>query len=281
MGPGDAPATWHIALRRCVLAVSVLDDVDALPDADGVVLPGTPEVAVPWDELARVVGTAEPDGTAARRRVRSWLRLRRRLADLLDPVTASRPVGLPVGHVLHPGPAWVRQRVLGGVLDVGTGFSGLLDDPDEVVVVPGELLEAAGLDDRAWWHRSVAYLDRMGHVAAERLAVNPSTILRPIGDCDVVTLLASPAFRSALCANDSVGLRSVAVPMRRRGWLDLGRIDPAFAAAAAAATEPAERGFDRPVLVTREEVVMAATGGRPAEIALRDPVALTQPWQRS
>jgi hypothetical protein len=68
--------------------------------------------------------------------------------------------------------------------------------------------------------------------------------------------------------------------MRRRGWLNLGRIDPAFAAAAAAATPPAERGFDRPVLVTRDEVVMAPAGGRPAEIVLRDPVAPVSPWQR-
>jgi hypothetical protein len=281
MGPRDAAAEWRIALRRCVLAVSVLDDIDALPGPDGVVLPGAPPVAVTWNELTRVVAAADPEGPAARRRVRAWLRLRRRLADLPDPVSSSRPVGLPVGHVLHPGPAWVRYRVLGGVLDVGTGFSGLLDDPDEVVVVPGELLEAAGLDDRAWWHRSLAYLDQMGTVAAERLSAEAGTVLRPIGDCDVVTLLASVAFRAALCQADPTGLRSVAVPMRRRGWLDLGRIDPAFAVAAAAATEPAERGFERPVLVTREEVVMAPVGGRPAEIVLRDPVALTPPWKRS
>jgi hypothetical protein len=279
MAPGDHPAAWRIALRRCVLAVSVLDDVDALPSDDAVLLPGEPEVAVPWDELARVVGAADPDAAAARRRVRAWLRLRRRLADLPDPEAAGRPVALPVGHVLHPGPAWVRERVLGGVLDVGTGFSGLLGDPDEVIVVPGELLQAAGVDDRAWWRQSLSYLDRMGQVGAERLAAD-TTVLRPIGDCDVVTLLASPAFRAALLSGDPVGLRSVAVPMRRRGWLNLGRIDPAFAAAAAAATPPAERGFDRAILVTRDEVVMAPAGGRPAEIVLRDPVAPISPWQR-
>jgi hypothetical protein len=58
--------------------------------------------------------------------------------------------------------------------------------------------------------------------------------------------------------------------MLRRGWLDLSRIDPAFTAAAAAATTPEERGFDRPLLLTVDEVALAAAGGRPAEIVLRD-----------
>jgi len=65
------------------------------------------------------------------------------------------------------------------------------------------------------------------------------------------------------------------VPMRRRGWLDLSRIDPAFTAAAAAATALEERGFDRPLLLTLDEVAMAPAGGRPAEIVLRDPAADT------
>ena len=65
-------------------------------------------------------------------------------------------------------------------------------------------------------------------------------------------------------------MRAAAVPMRRRGWLDLTRIDPAFTAAAAAATAPEERGFSRPVLLTADEVTMAVDGGRPAEIVLRD-----------
>ena len=64
-------------------------------------------------------------------------------------------------------------------------------------------------------------------------------------------------------------MRAAAVPMRRRGWLDLTRIDPAFTAAAAAATAPAERGFSRPVLVTADEVTVATEGGRPAEIDVR------------
>ena len=68
--------------------------------------------------------------------------------------------------------------------------------------------------------------------------------------------------------------------MRQRGWLDLGRIDPAFAAAAALATEPEERGFDCAVLVTAEEVVLVRTGGQAAAHALQDPPATLDPWQR-
>jgi hypothetical protein len=113
------------------------------------------------------------------------------------------------------------------------------------------------------------YLERMGAIAAQRLADNG--LLRPIGDCDVVTLLASRTLREALCAQDGTGMRAAAVPMRRRGWLDLSRIDPAFTAAAASATRPEERGFSRPLLLTADEVALAPQGGRPAEIVLRDP----------
>jgi hypothetical protein len=68
-------------------------------------------------------------------------------------------------------------------------------------------------------------------------------------------------------------MRAAAVPMRRRGWLDLSRIDPAFTIAAAAATDESDRGFSRPLLVTVEEVALSASGGRPAEIVLRDKAA--------
>ena len=105
-------------------------------------------------------------------------------------------------------------------------------------------------------------------------------MLRPIGDCDVATLLGSRTLRAALCAADGSGLRAAAVPMLRRGWLDLSRIDPAFTAAAAAATTPQERGFQRPLLLTVDEVTLAPAGGRPAEIVLRDE-AVDPPYLRS
>jgi hypothetical protein len=187
----------------------------------------------------------------------------------------ARPVGLPVHDPMHPGLDWVCQRVLGDVLDLGVGFVGVGDDPDAVVVVPQGCLDEARVDPRPWWPVVVDYLERMGAVAVERLAATGGATLRPIGDCDVVTLLGSRVLRSALCTVDGTGLRAAAVPMRTRGWLDLSRIDPAFTIAAAAATADHERGFPRPLLLTADEVTLAPTGGRPAEIVLRDSAAAT------
>ena len=137
---------------------------------------------------------------------------------------------------------------------------------------------AVGIDPMPWWPVALDYLERMGALAAKRLAANP--VLRPIGDCDVATLLGSRSLREALCAADGTGMRAAAVPMLRRGWLDLSRIDPAFTAAAAAATTPEERGFTRPLLLTADEVALAPDGGRPAEIVLRDD-AVETPHLRS
>ena len=257
-------------LRRLALAVAVLDDVDIVPTDDGVLLTGDVPVEVTWLELRRALAGAEPEGDLGRRRVGAFLRGRRIVArthpDLLREL--ARPVGLPVDHPLHPGLDWIRLRVLGGALDVGLGFVGAESDPDEVVVVPQAALNAAGIDPSPWWPDALDYLERMGAVAAERL--REGSTLRPIGDCDVVTLLASRILREALAVQDGTGLLAAAVPMRRRGWLDLTRIDPAFTAAAAAATPAEDRGFSRPVLLTADEVSLAPEGGRPAEIVLRD-----------
>jgi hypothetical protein len=145
---------------------------------------------------------------------------------------------------------------------------GVGPDPDEVVVIPQGALDAAGIDPSPWWPVARHYLERMGTIAAQRLIDVP--ILRPIGDCDVVTLLASQNFRAALCAHEGTGMRAAAVPMRRRGWLDLSRIDPAFTIAAAAATDEDSRGFSRPLLITADEVALPAPGGSPSAIVLRD-----------
>lgn len=259
-----------VELRRLALAVSVLDDVDIVPTDDGVLLTGDAVVEVSWLELRRALAGADPESDLGRARVSGWLRGRRIAADTHpDHLRGlARPVGLPVDHPLHPGLDWVRHRVLGDVLDLGFGFVGVGDDPDEVVIVPQGALDAAGIDPLPWWPVARDYLERMGAVAAQRLA--DTSLLRPIGDCDVVTLLGSRALREALCALDGTGMRAAAVPMRRRGWLDLTRIDPAFTTAAAAATAPDERGFSRPLLLTADEVTMAPDGGRPAEIVLRD-----------
>jgi len=266
-----------LELRRLSLAVSVLDDVDLVPHDDGVVLTGDRPVDVTWLELRRALGGADPDGDLGRSRVGGWLRGRRIAADVPPELLReqARPVGLPLDHPLHPGLDWVRARVLGDALDLGLGFVGVGRDPDEVVLVPQGALDAAGIDVAPWWPLALDYLERMGTIAGQRLTASP--VLRPIGDCDVVTLLGSRTLRTLLCATDGTGMRAAAVPMRRRGWLDLSRIDPAYTAAAAAATAPEERGFERPLLLTADEVTLAPAGGRPAEIVLRDPAVDAAP----
>jgi hypothetical protein len=265
-----------VALRRLALAVCVLDDVDMVPTDDGVLLTGPELVEVTWREMRRALAGADLESDVARLRIRSYLTGRRIAADL-DPDelrNRARPVGLPVDHPLHPGLDWVRQRVLGGAIDLGFGFVGVGPDPDEVVIIPQGALDAAGIDPAPWWPVAIGYLERIGAVAAGRLADIP--MLRPIGDCDVVTLLASKTFRAALCNQEGTGMRAAAVPMRRRGWLDLSRIDPAFTVAAAAATDELSRGFSRPLLITADEVTLSLVGGRPAEIVLRDKAAVSQ-----
>jgi hypothetical protein len=259
-----------LELRRLALAVSVLDDVDIVPLDDGLLLTGETTVEVSWLELRRAVAGADAEGELARARVRAWLHGRRIAVDrdLEELRQLARPVGLPVDHSLHPGLDWVRHRVLGGALDLGFGFVGVGRDPDAVIIVPQGALDAAGVDPGPWWPVARDYLERMGAIAVERLAESPT--LRPIGDCDVITLLGSRTLRAALCSKDGTGLRAAAVPMRTRGWLDLSRIDPAYTAAAAAATDELERGFPRPLLLTEEEVTLPPEGGRPAEIVLRD-----------
>ena len=279
---GGPTASQRLALRRCALAVSVLSDVDIEPADDGVRLPGLPEIFVSDVDLWRAVGGADADSDLARRRLTRWLRVRRAIAErsLDELAEIVRPVGLPVGHELHEGDSWVRQRVLGGCLDVGIGFVGLQrSEPDRVLVAPQSVLDATGIDPTPWWRGATEYLENMGALATSRWRRTPAAPLRPMGDCDVVTLLASAVFRGALCA-DAGGMRAVAVPVRHRGWLELSRIDPAFVQAAAALADDDERGFPRPVLLTVDEVVVALPGGKPAEIVLRDAASDGQRWLR-
>lgn len=275
-----ANAAGQGALRRVTLAVSVLDEIDLTPDEHGVVLhDGTP-LLVSWDEVECALRGADPEHERARRRLREWFRLRRTLASAVDPGTFFRPLGLPVGSSVHPGGAWALRRVLGDAIDVGLGA--LLpgraepgrssDGLDEVVVAVPPLCLAASAVEAPPWRELVAYAERMGELAAQRLKREP-LVLKPLGDSDVVTLLSTTGLRAALAARDVSGMCAAVVPMRRRGWLDPSRTDPAFAVAAAAATDEDDRGFERPVLVTRDEVAVATAGGRPAEIVLRDPVA--------
>lgn len=266
-------------LRRGVLAVSVLHDVDLEPARDGVRLTGSPSVWIPWTECRRALAGHDPESHEGRTRLAAWLLARRWAADA-GPHTLElslRPVGLPVDHVLHPGLDWVRERVLGDALDLGLGAVGLDPaDPDRVVLLPVTALDHAGLDVEVLWHCARQRLEQLGALAAERLARDAKGQLRPYGDCDAVTLLGARSLRAAL-AEEAGGLGAAVVPMLRRGWTRLALIDPAFGPAAAAATPAAERGFRRPLLVTADELALVPEGGRPEEIVLRDP-ASDAPW---
>lgn len=262
-----------VALRRCVLAVSVLQDLDLMPGDEGVEMPSGRLVS--WETLEAALAGHDPETPAARPVLARWLRelgwISWRSPD--DLASRARPVGLPRGHYLHPGAEWVRRSVHGRALDMGVGLVGVGPDPDEVVVPRAGLLQAAGHDPRLWWSACRAYLEDMGMLAASRHEMHPERPIHPMGDCDVVTLLGSRAFRATLAGRDSAGMRAAAVPTRRRGWLDLSRTDPAFALAAASLADPEERGFERPLLVTIDEVVMARAGGDPVLQAIRDGAA--------
>jgi hypothetical protein len=270
--------TWPeaTALRRCALAVAVINDIDVVPASNGIVLPGDRDLELSWAECRRALAGASPETSEARTRLKRWFQMRRWLADrpIVDLADRARPYGAGVESPLHPGLDWVRRRVLGDSLDLGFGFVGIdPDQPDLVLPVPHEVLRAANIEPSSWWPTAIVYLERMGEMAAERLVRYPKAALRPMGDCDVVTLLGSRTFRQAVVHEVPDGMRTVAVPMRSRGWLDLTRIDPAFSAAAARLTSEEERGFDRPLLVTREEVVLARTDGDVIRAGIEDRIA--------
>jgi hypothetical protein len=282
------PAT-DLELRRCVLAVCVLEDISLVPDAEGIRLEAgdSGDLPLPWAEIATAVGPLDPESDVARRRLRDWLRIRAFFAELGDAAAwraelAAVPVGLPLDHPMHPGPAWVRQPVLGGAIDLGIGLRGLVgDDPDYIAVLAPELATAVGLRTASWWPALRARLEEMGRLTVARLERDAAGVIMPMGGCDVVTLLGARSLRAYLARSDGTGLRAVAVPVRTRGWFDLARIDPAFVAAAAAATDDADRAFWRPLLVTQEEVGLAAPGGDLTTIVLRDPATAEAAWPSS
>lgn len=245
-----------------MLAVCVLDDVDLEVSDDGVRVDRV--IDLPWDEVEYALSPHDPDSAAAISATRAWVRTRLHLArwSPTERLARVRPVALPVGHALHPGPLWAREQVSGGALDVGLGIRGVGPNPEEVVVLDPMMLAGADADHDLWWDRANSYRADMAAYAIERHARDPLATLRSIGDCDVPTLLSCPAFRQQLASEDTLGMRSAAVPTRTHGWLDLGRIDPAFAVAAASAVEPPHRGFPRPILITGEEISQVRDGGR-------------------
>jgi hypothetical protein len=282
----DSTGPDLLALRRGVLAASVLHDVPMEP-ADGGVRVGaswddrdawTP---VRWRELAAALAGAAPESTAGRLRLRDWLRAR---AWAASTVPAGQRAGaggrlvalaLPVGHALHPGESWVLERVLGGVLDLGPGLlppegaPGPRPPQDSSLAapLPPSAVPPDRLDLSARWPALRAHLDAMAELAGARLEHRGPAVLQPMGGCDVLTLLSSRRMRRAVATGDGTGLRAVAVPMRSRGWFDLARIDPAFVGAAATATAPEERGVTSPLLVTVDEVAVVRRPADPARLA--------------
>jgi hypothetical protein len=283
------------ALRRGTLAASVLDDIALEPSPDGVVVGAgwddhdawTP---VSWHHLAAAVAGVDPESSVGRLRLRDWLRAYTLLttwsrADPSRAPSAAPPsrvvaLALPAGHALHPGPDWVVERVLGGVLEVGIGLRpdadhGVTSVQDGVAVpLPPGAADAAGVTTTSWWPTLRQQRDSMAVLAVDRLEREGRGVLRPIGGCDVLTLLSGRWLRDHLATADGTGMRAIAAPMRSRAWFDLARIDPAFVGAAAAATEPELRGAPRPLLVTVDEVTMRSDGAAPAELAR---AALTDP----
>ncbi|HET7901022.1 MAG TPA: hypothetical protein VFL59_07515 [Candidatus Nanopelagicales bacterium] len=290
-----SPDARAAALRRALLA-AVLTASDSLADVevrdDAVVheAEGLEPLRLPWGELVLAAGDAglHPgrEDAAVRRRLARWIRLRILLHAHLGEgcpdgpeagrawvLSRVRPRCLPVEHALHPGEAWPLRQVMGGALDLGLALRGYDDDarpdPDAVGLLPAGVLVAACVPLRDADERARRYLSDMAALAADRMRRDPTAVLRPLGDADVVTLLASPEFRTALV--DGQGMRSAAIPSRHRGWLDLGRLDPAFAVTAAELTDPDERGFTRPVLVTVDEVTQVRPGGEIVRQVLADP----------
>ena len=265
-------------LRQAVLALAVLDDVDLTPRDDGVDLAAGGRLT--WDDVEAAVGSwaALPDHPVTRRR----LRLAGEVVGVLAVGGADALLAACHAHgepadtaAMGCGPRWVRERV-GDALVLGLGVSNLAGIPGPHPLPPLPSLEAtvgARLDVR--WTEVRADLERLGGLVAARLDRDAREgrplVLRPTGPADVVTLLGSRRLRTALASGDGTGMRAVAVPVRDRGWFDLARIDPSYVGAAWTATDPLDRAFDRPLLVTADAVSKPVVSGDVLAGVLADP----------
>jgi hypothetical protein len=274
--------------------VSVLSDIDLVPDDNGVQVVGAGTAAairpvavhVTWAELAEATGGLDPLSPAGRCRATTLLRGCQLLADRGGQVeevrsllrNAARALALPAGHALHPGPDWVQGPLRGGALDLGIGLLGLGGTPDDVQPLPPVLVRRLGLQPQEWWPDLQHHVERMGGLSAVRIARDGHCVLRPVGGCDALTLLASSALRDQLVAGDGTGMRAVAVPDRRRAWFDLAQIDPAFTAAVWSITPETDRGLPAPVLVTRHEVALPVPDGDVIATSLGRPAPFPAPF---
>jgi hypothetical protein len=258
------------ALRRLALAVAVLYDVDLCPDEAGLQV-GAEPLHVEWSVIAEVVQSAE-DARGSSEDVlhdalAAWIRARLAIAD----GAALCVLGMPARHVTHPGPAWIRERIPGGSLALGFGYR---SGPDEVVApLPLGVLEHAGLGGQQAiqaWSRARADLEALGLTAVERDRRHRAGPLKPVRGADVVTLLGARSLRAELAAGEGDGMAALIVPLRARGWRANSIADPAYGPAVAAAMSLEERGFERPILVTAEELSEVRPGGDPMRLLRED-----------
>jgi hypothetical protein len=254
-GVSSTPTT---ALRRCLLSVCVLGDLDMIPHDDGVELTGPVPVLVGWEELEYAVGTFPPESPIGRRRVEELLRLRLAVAQRppgtgLGPGRA-RVVALPPGHAAHPGPTWVREVVPGGVLELGLGVAGLLPDEEAVIAVPPMVEALAGGDTERAWTQARAHADRMGALAVHRLRRSGDGVLRPVGGCDAFTLLSTEQIRRQMIGSSPLGMTGLVAPTRREAWPAPVPAEPEFLYLAWTMTDAHDRGTPYPLMITRDEV---------------------------
>ncbi len=172
-------------LRRALLALTVLDDLDVHHDGETLTVP-VPGIARRGDLLhlssavaADVLGGWPPASVEARTRLRSWFGAHRALAAAPHPGALLRDrvraLAVPDDSVWHPGPAlaaWSRGRVPGGALEVGLGMVGIDEGGPPALLWP-DLPAAAGMDEDALdelWASAREHAHRMGGLAAARIA---------------------------------------------------------------------------------------------------------------
>ena len=256
----------HTLQMQLVRAARVLDGVGIEPTADGVLLAGHRHgPVVPWSEIAEILGSDEPAAPAARLRLGVLVELRRTVEELgpaaVDAVArAVRPLALPAGHPLHPGPRWIHHRVPGGVLDVGLGVSRLLPDQDGVLPLPPSVASAAAVDPAAAWDRLPRLAERLSTFAIDRMEADAAgpTVLAGVGGCDALTLLTLEPVRARLAAGSGRPLSPVSAPRRDRVWVGAAAADREYVNAVWLLTPPARRGVSDPMTVGAAGVTPAA-----------------------
>jgi hypothetical protein len=245
---GDFVALAPPGLRRIALAVAVLHDIDVEPRDGGVILLGSRNVYVSWSDVSATVDADGAGGDPQRiGRLARWLRARCALAAGAE----LHALGMPTSRT--PAPAWSRESVPGGALCLGFGYG------EARTPVPDGVLEHAGIDAAIAWRSVRADLERIGELAAGMDRRRREGALRPVGGADVVTLLGARSLRTELAAGQGDGMVALVVPLRTRGWRATAMSDPVYGQALAAAMPADERGFERPLLATAEELSEVAT----------------------